>query len=517
MHSSWKSVAMWIALALAGTAQADPETDAPEGVPPHPAAMDGFTDDAEGLDDAEEETQASTTAAQPPMEPSVGVGADLAQPLLGRGDLVLEPDAFEISGMSSSAYTRAFVLTQGLDGKMRAALPLNLQNEHGSDLPTDALQLHEIGGMAASELGAFRLDLDLSGVAAGTYRGDILLVHDGGSYRMPARVQVAHQPFLPFLVLFLGVAAGRVLTQYQEGGRVRDGLLVAWSRLPRVDGSDLHQAWAKRLASVELDFTTAMRREAFDEAREALHLAERIWMSWTRDGEEWKKVQEFATDLVQRHRLDQGDQTFVSGAHDAVQRALRDGPGHLDPTVTRDALTAVKGSVARFRALEDQLNRVDDGGDEVLRSTAKDLNRRLDRLDYGDDAGLSELENDAAALPSREEEDSAMHGGPLSFGIGGEDSLGVPAMGFGGPLPDPEQAERQLNWYARATGLLAVLVIAIAGFTELYSSDPTFGANPWSDYVGLLFWGLFSESARDTGFRAIATAQTSLGGDAKAG
>ena len=46
--------------------------------------------------------------------------------------------------------------------------------------------------------------------------------------------------------------------------------------------------------------------------------------------------------------------------------------------------------------------------------------------------------------------------------------------------------------------LLTIFALSLLGMQSLYANNATFGASPFSDYLGLVFWGLSSETAART-------------------
>ena len=57
-------------------------------------------------------------------------------------------------------------------------------------------------------------------------------------------------------------------------------------------------------------------------------------------------------------------------------------------------------------------------------------------------------------------------------------------------------ADRRLQIFNWISYGLAILLLAGAGFAELYIGKPAFGANPWGDYLALLAWGFGAEASR---------------------
>ena len=64
-----------------------------------------------------------------------------------------------------------------------------------------------------------------------------------------------------------------------------------------------------------------------------------------------------------------------------------------------------------------------------------------------------------------------------------------------------DSAGRRLRWFTWITYGLAVILLALAGFVELYDGQSTFGSAGIADYFTLLAWGFGSEATRS----AVAT------------
>jgi hypothetical protein len=73
------------------------------------------------------------------------------------------------------------------------------------------------------------------------------------------------------------------------------------------------------------------------------------------------------------------------------------------------------------------------------------------------------------------------------------------------PAP-PNPVQRLLGWlleprnylrlFTGLLGLLFLLLLLAAGLQTLYVGKPTFGANPFGDYLGLLLWGIGPDATR---------------------
>lgn len=425
-------------------------------------------------------------AAAPPSAPSL-----------------LDPAHLALSGPRRGTYSRTFLLPPG--PSPTAVVPLNLHDRDGLDLPPDALSLvpHPVPGAGDDTPSAFRLQLDTHAVPAGLYEGEVLLLGATQSWRLPARLEVKDGPLFPMLVLLFGVTCGLAMTRYQEGGKDRDELIVAWGQLPTAASEPkLPEAWLRSLRARQLEFDAALRAQRWSQAREQLAQAQATWLAWQRDRDAWLAVDAFAQEVVRLDALDRDEAPFPRAAHDAVHAALAAGPAHHDPNQTRDAIEQIRHRSRRYHQLRPSLRQAQDPNLDP--TTRRALLRQVEQLPYGDDAALNALCDEVEAFAGALVSEQPAHDGPLSFGAEEPAGLQIPPRTGTNPLPTADQSSRNLRLFSLTTSLITVAVIAWAGFQELYSADPTFGANRWGDYATLLAWGLFSESARNAAWKTIA-------------
>jgi hypothetical protein len=150
-------------------------------------------------------------------------------------------------------------------------------------------------------------------------------------------------------------------------------------------------------------------------------------------------------------------------------------------------------------------------------SELEQFGERIDDLPRGADSAYLELQQELAvaiqALALRTPEPPILEsGGPVRSGVrdnvrGASKGL-VPqviAPQLLTQLPDvrvrslEEQtiaAGRRLRWFAWLTYSTTVILLALAGFVELYAAEPSFGANGVADYFTLLAWGFGAEATR---------------------
>ncbi len=61
---------------------------------------------------------------------------------------------------------------------------------------------------------------------------------------------------------------------------------------------------------------------------------------------------------------------------------------------------------------------------------------------------------------------------------------------------DAGKASERLRTFGIVAYVVAVVLLGLAGFIELYVDKATFGANAWSDYTALFAWGFGAEATR---------------------
>lgn len=149
---------------------------------------------------------------------------------------------------------------------------------------------------------------------------------------------------------------------------------------------------------------------------------------------------------------------------------------------------------------------------EEAQLDAASFQARIEALSPGADSAYMELHNDLeTAMQSlqREHPEHVRLEGfarlPMGVGNGAKGvTLDATAQLLTG-LPDvrvqslTEQtaaAGRRLRWFTWLTYAIAVILLALAGFVELYATSPDFGTNGIADYFGLLAWGFGAEATR---------------------
>ncbi|NJO04445.1 MAG: hypothetical protein HC876_02295 [Chloroflexaceae bacterium] len=201
---------------------------------------------------------------------------------------------------------------------------------------------------------------------------------------------------------------------------------------------------------------------------------------------------------------------------DAANRA----PDLSNPEELRKQLDGIRINIERYLTLKSRLQEAQSLNERIesteefqkWRSRIDALRQHLANLTPGDvqayeqlSQELSTTASDMRAVIEQQRAKSPIGNEGISFTLGVSSDVSM-ALPVALPLPpitgpidlktESGRAGLRLHLFAYASYAVVIILLAIAGFNELYMSNDIFGANPWSDYAALLAWGFGSETAR---------------------
>ena len=385
---------------------------------------------------------------------------------------------------------------------------------------------------------------------SGRYAGNMLFTFGASEQWLPITVSVKDRWPLPLAVLVLGVLLGYSVTFYRDRFLPRDQLVVEIDDLRARMAADgdlsnpaarLYRERAERERRYALQ---AAQAGDLKPARERLTAAQRVYALWSREPHNWLEVLEFqGTLLAEAKRKGLADRP---GEHAQELLAALDGgalnaviesalPATADTSVStaqllRDRLVKVDGQVNTYASLVQQIDTTrksvsDAAGDKLDGQAKQGFIKRLDEQEAKLNAlkPVSDPEDEHYAVPMREIEQavSAIEEEVLAA-LGNQPAKPSPpqATAQGGqPWADlaagevtPSLARTRRLAYNAALSAVVLVVLVGTGFYELYTTNPTFGAGPWADYLRLFTWGFGAEALRGAYLGPITTEKLSLPG-----
>lgn len=452
--------------------------------------------------------------------------------------LQLPPDASDIRFVTQDLLT-----TDGTGVLPAAAIR--------ADIPAVSAQSSNVVTGAVTLPLSMVLTVDLRAANSGEYTGNALVYYAlPGSVDAPTPVRLTAEtlgltvsvkspPWWAVLVLVLGLALGLGLTTYREQMAPVDRLLVRLAEVQnRLDGDgELGEHGAgvafRELATRALTDALALLRAGDQQnAARLAQRAETIVNLWARERARWLRAIEMQQNLLeqvddleqklQRDKLAPATmhldelrslvKTAVTDVLEAVLIETNQGDGtHAQKLSAR--LDELRARLRVFTRLAEKLIQI---ADNLAQQSNQDFNNMLKKVEALDAAAaltvytdqVRVLDDEATALlreistPKGLEEPSSA-ATPLLDQAAPERDLFASLLDAGMLPSTPEELKQNRSsfWRLRMLTVLswavALLVLGAAGFNQLYVTKPTFGAAPWTDYLGLFAWGFGVEVTRD--------------------
>lgn len=404
----------------------------------------------------------------------------------------------------------------------------------------------------------FTVTVDMAQAPAGSFTGQALVLYmnpagaglPAQQVEAPLALSVAaKQPWpLPAVVLIGGVLLGMALTYYRDYMRPRDQLLARLGEVQRRLEADPELAAPDTAATAGTPAARGGRGREFRAAVEAsvnaalaalrdgdgeqsktfAHQAEQLLDLWQQQRQNWLAVLALRDELVDKLAA-LPNSAYVN----AVRTSLADAVptmisaflgGGQAPTAWDTYVKSIATEVEKHRVyvqgytkVMDQLNaatrKVMDAGLPESDRTPKyaeltAIQNELDNIDPVMDGNapalLAALGDRITAVVANLPAPVAVSAYPMAaMDASGADSpaallvwlsnLHMPTLAELGRDKGPRV---RLAVFAWGSVILALLLLALVGFNELYAKNPIFGAVWLTDYLGLLAWGFGAEATR---------------------
>jgi hypothetical protein len=434
------------------------------------------------------------------------------------------PAQIVISGTRSDVAGRVVLLqtTAPLTDVQFLALDIP-QTDGDAVLPASAIQATlPVTRLAANSFVTIPLTINLASGRSGIYQGEVQVWHQGGVISLPVTVNVKDGWGWPLLALLTGILLAVGVSWYRARGKPRDELLVRVGMLQTGLRQDeaLDKQFQTRIESALVDVETALRAENWEQAQAAMKQAESYWNRWRKGRADWLAQLAYVTTLregIEKLRAPQS--RYLQKVEREITAVVRRAPDLEKPENLQTELEKLADQINQYSRLKTAVdvigqmsNQLPAGERLTWQQKAIEWQQQLDDLTPGDEpawttlhaavrAGQQEL---AQAIVASQAQDETLESTPEAAvkGILGQQRALAALL----PLPAATislrdtQTIANADWRLRAFSWvsygLVILLLAGAGFAELYVGKATFGANPWGDYLALLAWGFGAEVSR---------------------
>jgi len=438
--------------------------------------------------------------------------------------LLITPSQLTIAGVKGAIEKRVLLLRAKRPISELKIFPLDLNRDDGNTvLPSDAISAKlPATWIKTNGLLAIPLNVNLKASSSGEFKGQLMLKHKDGVQSVPLTVKVKDPFKWPLILLLLGVTLGIGVSAYKSKGKPRDEIIVRIdnirNRLLKKDDPIRKTIFYNRITEYLLDAEADLQSNKWNDAREVLKLAEEMLLRWRKGKTDWLKQFEYYAELENRLKSDKlSANSFVQALRRHLDDAKRNAPEQEGPDKFRKQLEQITIKINQYLQLEadlDALNKLRENLEENIRqeweTKVLDFQQRMqvltpdakDESDYKNLAKeMKQAINEMCNLPlkSKDRSLSGVRDG------GGASETGVSGVHVAPPAPAAHaiptltwwsDARIRLTVFTWASYIIAVFLLAGAGFGELYISNSTFGANTWIDYFALMAWGFGAEASR---------------------
>jgi hypothetical protein len=323
----------------------------------------------------------------------------------------------------------------------------------GYQINQEALQLPKTQTFPANQIGNLPLNIARTKLPPDQYNGTVYLVvaNQPEWLALPINLSVRTGPLLPLTILLWGILLGRLLKYMQERGEPQANVLQELNEL-EYELRSLDPADQTILAKALTQARRATYREQFDKAQEKIKLI--------------RDRLDVLTNL--RTLENQLEQRIEPIPDETVNQAIANVQSARKALVEGEDKTARAG----IQQVQELLSTAAVGRGSESAQTQNSINGVTDSLD-----ALKDRESDTVASPS-----------VINW-------LQRSLMVLSG-VSDRARAEATF-WVVRP--LLALVLLgglSAMGLGSLYvEKGGTFGARPFSDYLGLILWGLSADVA----------------------
>lgn len=429
------------------------------------------------------------------------------------------PESLTVSGIRGTTETRTVLIQTSQPVSAVTITPLDLDRTDGASVfPAASIQVAEpVNQNQVAIDKTLSLPLQFTLDRSGEFSGSLLLTYEGGQRVVPITAKVKDAPWLPLLLLLGGVGLGVWLSVYRSEGKFYDESVVRVGQLRTQMRSDdqLAKSFAAKIEADLIDVETALSNKQFDLAQQAVTQAQVTWNKWRKGRNDWIAQLEYQKTLTARLTDLDADTPYEQAVRARLDDAIREAVNQESPAQLRSALQPVRQQINRYLQGKARLDELDGLRDKLSadrsegwRQEIKQLERQLNQLSPDSPEAFEQW---LATVKSVRQQMVAELEGMASRGAeaspAGAREIDITSSGqYVAPVPSAQpfadekkvKASGQRLWIGNVLSYsILIMLLSVAGFNQLYISNPTFGAS-LGDYLTLLAWGFGAEATSES-------------------
>ena len=369
------------------------------------------------------------------------------------------------------------------------------------------------------------VEFNLNDAKSGEFSGVLLAIHSDGQLVIPIIVRVKDHWLGAIFLLLLGVMVSIGMSAYRTDGRNRDEIVVLVSRIRTQMKADpeLVKSFQVKINGYLIDVETDLTNKRWDEAKQAVGKAQTTWDKWRKSREDWLALSEFESSLIDSLKNLTPDAPYVQTVGSYLENIKRQTADKENPEQLRKELNDLRQQLVRYLGGEAKLERFDNLRNELtgsaqqeqaLRDISQYLQQELNNLSPTELEAFQrweqEIDNELKQLDQAIKQQISNNEAQSNLSINSRGVSSTYPARLPNPVPDvqplqlnPVGSARNLFLFQLLSYTIAIFLLAGAGFRQLYVTQPTFGANLWTDYFALLAWGFGAEATRDAVTKTI--------------
>ncbi len=437
----------------------------------------------------------------------------LIVPVSAEPGVTVSPKSINFTATTDSVATRTVIVTAVENVTNLRLIPQDMIDETGAGVvhQDDIYYSHIMSTMKNGSIQAVPVNFNLAGAPGGRYTGELWFSYsDEGTVIIPVTATIKAGWFLPLVVLIAGILVSYSLFCYGKRYKRRDEITRMVEIIERNvfrdekleepvvfdrSGKTEHNIFYNQITGDIVRIREKLDLNETTEADTWLTKLQSSWDNWNINrpnligfydsfGKLMVNLNELELKIVNKGKTEGTTQTEVPAIKELREKlqekctAIKTG---TEVQAVKDEANTYDSLNISFLTLQ-EIEKILRGGGGDQNKKTDDLWKQLQTVDLDHIIGIqNKLSDELSALKPAINEGQTESPGPKPTRT--FDKLEIDTSGPSG------LACFRLWLYGWGSFVVTVIILAMAGFSQLYLSNPTFGASP-GDWATLALWGL---------------------------